>query len=50
MTNQPKFEIIDRNGTTLGPFNNLAEARGVAETLLGEQDDEGENWDVQVVR
>lgn len=43
-----RFEIIDREGCTLGPFSSLAEANGVASALLGDQ--EAGDWDVQVVR
>lgn len=40
-----QFEIVDREGGTLGPFKSILEAEAVAQNLLGEQE---EDWDVQV--
>ena len=46
----PKFEIVDCEGKTLGPFNSATEAAGIAAALFGEQDPDrtGKGWDIQV--
>lgn len=47
----PRFEIVDKDGATLGPFGTMAEARTIAAHLLGDQDEDrtGRGWDIQAV-
>jgi hypothetical protein len=47
-----RYEIVDCEGKTLGPFKTAAEAGAIAIALFGDRQDPdrtGAGWDVQVV-